>query len=910
MRYLYQRLLKRNDGVGIAMAMFAGAVVALGGLLIINSGDFSSTISSLQKRQDIVNNTMSEISSILADRRGCVESMGTNFTSVGDYNAFPFNIDDAGVVQLQSIAVSDVPSANERTVRVNFNIQDLKTGQVRTVRRFVSIQIFRDPDGTEYCMSFEQGGGAISVQAFCQQMGGNYNNNQCNFDNAGNTVLNPGVNFTEKVRERACNLLGGDFVGGRCNQVDIAGPVHSDSHFPGPGAGVDEIRLEFPRTTDRREAFTNTACGVGEVAVGFNPNGTLNCSTIDCNASLILSDPSAPVFSTFSATEIDPQNISCKCNRDFRFGTDPHSASRPVPIAPPTSPFPRPLDYSGPVADNNDGTVGCADTGGAPDPYSCTDYQHDDGCGFGHSCTILRGRFPGCCVTTTSEKYVIVNACNDICAVGPGCNADVDNPGPGCTVSSCPAAPLPKCPMSGSATAPNGRICISSVEASANSANAPGNCGGGVTGSCTMTCDSGGNWTVDNTQVTACVTAPNVCTNSDIDNVFNTNLGLNVNVVSPTIDNPVTPLVDERLNTEEGQTFTGTISCVSGTGSGLSANCAAGGTWNVAGTCTASTACNPATVTWGSGSCTADITNLYSDGSLVSVTDSTSSMQGTADFTCNNGTWVASNEVCNPVSVSPCSNGDISVSNATVNPSTGSTSSGDSFSGTISCNSGYTGGATATCNDGSWSISGGCSLSPMNSCAINAYVGGVAVLTGDFNQILMPGDSEFITNAQHSTYNTNCTANGMAVCDMTPGGGGRTYSCSMPPSCSTYNNQTVSEATLGACGSAAQSIVDSCNAVSGCDGTVLGSDVCEFANPSTATVGCFSDANTYSGFGCGSCPSGHTTYASGETLPNGSTATFSTGICNVPSGETLVSQELARWCNGFSGAKSWNMLTR
>ena len=132
----------------------------------------------------------------------------------------------------------------------------------------------------------------------------------------------------------------------------------------------------------------------------------------------------------------------------------------------------------------------------------------------------------------------------------------------------------------------------------------------------------------------------------------------------------------------------------------------------------------------------------------------------------------------------------------------------------------------------------------------------------------------------------------------------------MPPSCSTYNNQTVSEATLGACGSAAQSIVDSCNAVSGCDGTVLGSDVCEFANPSTATVGCFSDANTYSGFGCGSCPSGHTTYASGETLPNGTTATFSTGICNVPSGETLVSQELARWCNGFSGAKSWNMLTR
>ena len=231
MRYLYQRLLKRNDGVGIAMAMFAGAVVALGGLLIINSGDFSSTISSLQKRQDIVNNTMSEISSILADRRGCVESMGTNFTSVGDYNAFPFNIDDAGVVQLQSIAVSDVPSANERTVRVNFNIQDLKTGQVRTVRRFVSIQIFRDPDGTEYCMSFEQGGGAISVQAFCQQMGGNYNNNQCNFDNAGNTVLNPGVNFTDKVRERACNLLGGNFVGGRCDQVDIAGSVHSDSHF-------------------------------------------------------------------------------------------------------------------------------------------------------------------------------------------------------------------------------------------------------------------------------------------------------------------------------------------------------------------------------------------------------------------------------------------------------------------------------------------------------------------------------------------------------------------------------------------------------------------------------------------------------------------------------------------------------
>ncbi|MAE58255.1 MAG: hypothetical protein CME69_05200 [Halobacteriovorax sp.] len=132
----------------------------------------------------------------------------------------------------------------------------------------------------------------------------------------------------------------------------------------------------------------------------------------------------------------------------------------------------------------------------------------------------------------------------------------------------------------------------------------------------------------------------------------------------------------------------------------------------------------------------------------------------------------------------------------------------------------------------------------------------------------------------------------------------------MPPSCSTYNNQSASGSSLGACNTAAQTIIDDCNAISGCDGTILGSDPCDFGNPSNATVGCFSDANVYSGTGCAACPSGSTSYSSGETLPNGTTATFSMSICDVPSGETLVSQEIERYCSGFSGATSWKMVTR
>ncbi len=735
-KLILRQAVLNKAGVGIAMAMVAGVSLALGGLLVLNSDRFFQAVNSEQKRKDIVSSIMEEINSTLADRNGCVAAMNANFNNVGLYQAFPYSLSSDNSLSIQSIGVIPDPgnTANQRTIAVRFRAIKKPSGQVQDFLRRVQVEIFSDPNGAQYCMSIEQGGGSISVSSFCGNLGGQFVNNQCTFNAAGNNVLVPGQNFTNVLRLRACQLLGGSYVNGRCDSVNVAGSVHSDRHFPGPGAGIDEVRLTFPITDDRRESFSVAACGLNEIATGYNADGSLSCLAVDCNSSLFLSDPTVQVFSTYAPTQVNNGLIECRCLKDFRFGSDPHtnSGARPVPVAPPVSPFPQPLDYGLTGIDNNNGTVGCADSGGAPDPFACADYLYDDGCGTGTTCTVERGRFPGCCVTTTSEKYVIVNSCNDICAVGPGCNADVNNPGAGCSVTTCPASPTAKCAVSGSATAPNSRTCIASAEAGEGSVNVPGNCGGGVTGSCTMDCAAGGTWTVSNSQVNACVTLPVTCDNSQIDDAFSSNLGIAITAISPTVDNAMTPLVNEMLYTEVGDDFVtngGTLSCVSGTGSGLTATCSTGGVWTVTGSCTPTT-CDSFDVS--------DSNSFAGSNPSVSKCNSDALAQrnaclGLSGCYLETGTY---SDLCSQASpsnrvweVQCTSNITCQLSNipTTANttytlPSAGAlgyygNNTGQTYTGT--CNSGYSGSPSVTCQaDGTWSTSGSCTVSSCLNSAL------------------------------------------------------------------------------------------------------------------------------------------------------------------------------------------------
>lgn len=73
---------------------------------------------------------------------------------------------------------------------------------------------------------------------------------------------------------------------------------------------------------------------------------------------------------------------------------------------------------------------------------------------------------------------------------------------------------------------------------------------------------------------------------------------------------------------------------------------------------------------------------------------------GTPTANCSLGLWNTSGS-CSP-SFSDCSNSSLSVANATLSTTSGTTSHGTNYGGTITCNSGYTGSPTVACDDGSW----------------------------------------------------------------------------------------------------------------------------------------------------------------------------------------------------------------
>ncbi len=270
---------------------------------------------------------------------------------------------------------------------------------------------------------------------------------------------------------------------------------------------------------------------------------------------------------------------------------------------------------------------------------------------------------------------------------------------------------------------------------------------------------------------------------------------------------------------------------------------------------------------------------------------------GTPRVTCSGGNFI--DIIADPCVATSCPNsGAPTLTNGSFS-STGTTANGADL--TASCDSGYSGSPTITCTAGSFgAVSGSCSAS---SCPNS---GAPSVTNGSFSSVGSTADGANLAGTCDSGYSGSPTVS----CS---GGsfGAVSGTCTAVSSCGTYNNYAVSESNWSACNTESQNVVDSCNALAGCDGAVLGSDPCGITSPSTSVIGCFSDATFYSGNGCAACPAGFTSYAAGETLPNGTTGAFGTDWCNVPAGKTLVNSEAEIMCYfGFFGDQSWRMLVR
>ena len=323
----------------------------------------------------------------------------------------------------------------------------------------------------------------------------------------------------------------------------------------------------------------------------------------------------------------------------------------------------------------------------------------------------------------------------------------------------------------------------------------------GQGGTCTVTCSAAGNWEAPNTS--SCTAPTSACNGlpdtTEFDNLSScTTQASNTNYWScevrstkycrlgrscdrSTLSIPNATITSTSGYDQADQNYGGTVICDDASPAPTVTCDGATGNYNIIGSCGSVSTCNPSAVSWSSGNCDGSIDAIYSQGAVVNVVDNTSSMQGNAEFLCNSsGAWVVNTGDPETCTSGPgnCSNGSLNPPNATTSQTTGVTPNGNAYGGTITCLPGYSGSVTASCNSGTWNTSGSCSLSSIPQCRIRAYSGGLEVIVMDFNQILMAGDSELVTNAQHSTYNTNCVGSGGATCSMSLEAGGRRYSCS------------------------------------------------------------------------------------------------------------------------------------
>lgn len=749
------------EGSALSMVLFVGSLVAASGIMLLNSGQVITNLGRSNAEKTFVNSVVQDIKSGLSERGTCTAARDGGFVNLGGY-AQGARIDQSGALEAGTNitlnwVINNLPAgyfnpdpdpvniAQIDVITLNFTIVS-NSRAARTLSSDIFIQNFQTNINTaagneeDFCMSFEYGSGSQqAIDTFCDNtLGGTLNaDGSCNLDAPGNDVLENG-DFQREVRNFACSIIGGTYgvANNPCDEVNIAGPLHSELYFnDNPN---DRILLDD--SSDIRSAFIDHNCPANSVAVGFNPDGSLNCQAIDCND--VFNGGSEPVFSSYAIVDTG-SGYQCRCQRDFTFGNNMHNVTLTSPVDSNRyntgsetangsdmhamiSPWKRPSDYNGSASSNNNKTIGCNDE----DPYACRDYDWNDGCALGTTCTILRGRFPGCGVTTTSEHKVIINACNDICAFGPGCDtSDLTSTGTradGCLIENDPLPPSITCSgqtVSGACTVP---------EAGAGSNNVAGTCAGGQIGSCTVNCSSTGTW--DTPDTSSCTSPTSACNGladtTEYDNLSSCSTqGMNPNYwscevrstkfcrIGQSCDRSTLSIPNGTITTSVGydiadQSYGGSVVC-DDAGTPPTVTCdGSSGNYNISGSCGSVATCNSTLVTWASGQCENWTGAIYTEGSVITVWDNTTSMRGNASFVCqSSGTWaLVSGDPENCTSSSGnCANSALNPPNATISTSSGNTPNGNGYSGTITCNSGYSGSISASCSGSSWNISGSCS---------------------------------------------------------------------------------------------------------------------------------------------------------------------------------------------------------
>ncbi len=362
-----KQILKSAAGNALLTVIMTSVAVGAGAVLLTKTGGMRMMMNADINQNTLIENTMFEIKTYLADDQNCKVALDSNFTDLGKYSV---GADIDSNTKVESIKDQN-PGARTRTILFVFK-KTKSTGETSRKPDKVQIQTYEVPSPANpavkipTCTSFETTGVDASVKRLCESLGGEYDElkGSCDlkFDNSG---------FTDDLNLLSCEALGGVYSSGTCSQIDIAGSIQS-GHFK-----TQNIQLSGVARTDSK----TQNCGPTQIASGINQDGSINCKNIACPS------PSGAGASTYRPRVVSNQ-LYCECDR--RRGSE--------------------LDCG---SEN-------------PNRNACSDITVSDGCGTGNTCVIRRHR--SICPRAAACGEVIRDQCGAICSRGPPCPVDPPPP--------------------------------------------------------------------------------------------------------------------------------------------------------------------------------------------------------------------------------------------------------------------------------------------------------------------------------------------------------------------------------------------------------------------------------------------------------------------------------------------------
>ena len=254
----FKKMIRNENGSALTMSLTAVVVSVITALAVMKSGQERLDQSSDMMKNSVIENSVLEIRTLLANPIVCTQAMEQTpaFSQIGDFKESTADADAIiPNVFLESIDVQNETSTEKRIV---LRFEKRKKGKTDFVKSYktdaVKIKVFSVPNPTApddrsqdllKCASFATNAVENTIKQLCEDvLHGTYSSitGQCT-----NQDLLANPEFTARVNEAACEVLGGTYSSGSCDKIALAGDIKS-SHFKPGSITLNDTTLNNSQT--------------------------------------------------------------------------------------------------------------------------------------------------------------------------------------------------------------------------------------------------------------------------------------------------------------------------------------------------------------------------------------------------------------------------------------------------------------------------------------------------------------------------------------------------------------------------------------------------------------------------------------------------------------------------------------